>query len=68
MVDLAIHRATHTRVCLLRVLGKVVKNLNNPVELETYLNCIGRLHQLAGVDQSYLTLSGQAFCAALDSI
>ena len=68
MDDLARRRATHTRVCLVRVLGKVVKNLNNPIELETYLKCIGRLHQLAGVDQSYLTLSGQAFCAALDSI
>ena len=68
MDDLARRRATHTRVCLVRVLAKVVKNLNKPADLEIYLKCIGRLHQLAGVDQSYLTLSGQAFCKALDSI
>ena len=68
MDDLARRRATHTRVCLVRVLGKVVRNLDNPAELDTYLKCIGRLHQLAGVDQSYLILSGQAFCTALDSI
>ena len=68
MDDLARRRATHTRVCMVRVLAKVVKNLSKPVDLEIYLRCIGRLHQLAGVDKSYLTLSGQAFCTALDSI
>ena len=53
---------------MVRVLAKVVKNLSKPGDLEIYLRCIGRLHQLAGVDKSYLTLSGQAFCTALDSI
>ena len=58
----------HTKVCLVRVLSKVIRNLENPQELDTYLRCIGRLHQLAGVDKSYLSLSGKSFCDALDSI
>ena len=68
MDDLARRKVTHTKVCLVRVLSKVIRNLENPVELDKYLHCIGRLHQLAGVDKSYLSLSGKSFCDALDSI
>ena len=68
MDDLARRKMIHTKVCLVRVLSKVIRNLENPHELDTYLRCIGRLHQLAGVDKSYLSLSGKSFCDALDSI
>ena len=68
MDDLARRKVTHTKVCLVRVLSKVIRNLENPKELDRYLRCIGRLHQLAGVDKSYLGLSGKSFCDALDSI
>ena len=68
MDDLARRKMIHTKVCLVRVLSKVIRNLEDPQELDTYLRCIGRLHQLAGVDKSYLGLSGKSFCDALDSI
>ena len=66
--SLARRKAIHTKVCLVRVISKVLRNLENPQELDDYLRCIGRLHQLAGVDQTYLKLSGKSFCEALDSI
>ena len=56
------------QVHLVRVLSKVIRHLEQPQELDTYLRCIGRLHQLAGVDRSYLLMSGKSFCEALDSI
>ena len=68
MDDLARRKVIHTKVCLVRVISKVLRNLDNPQELDDYLRCIGRLHQLAGVDQTYLKLSGKSFCEALDSI
>ena len=68
MDDLARRKVIHTKVCLVRVISKVLRNLENPQELDDYLRCIGRLHQLAGVDQTYLKLSGKSFCEALDSI
>ena len=68
MDDLARRKVMHTKVHLVRVLSKVIRNLENPEELDTYLRCIGRLHQLAGVDSSYLSMSGKSFCDALDSI
>ena len=68
MDDLARRKVMHTKVHLVRVLSKVIRNLEKPAELDTYLRCIGRLHQLAGVDSSYLSMSGKSFCDALDSI
>ena len=68
MDDLARRKVVHTKVCLVRVISKVLRNLENPQQLDDYLHCIGRLHQLAGVDQTYLKLSGKSFCEALDSI
>ena len=68
MDDLARRKVMHTKVHLVRVLSKVIRNLERPAELDTYLRCIGRLHQLAGVDSSYLSMSGKSFCEALDSI
>ena len=68
MDDLARRKVIHTKVCLVRVISKVLRHLDNPQELEEYLHCIGRLHQLAGVDQTYLALSGKSFCEALDTI
>ena len=68
MDDLARRKVVHTKVCLVRVISKVLRHLDNPQELEEYLHCIGRLHQLAGVDQTYLALSGKSFCEALDTI
>ena len=68
MDDLARRKVMHTKVHLVRVLSKVIRNLEKPEELDTYLRCIGRLHQLAGVDSSYLSMSGKSFCDALDSI
>ena len=68
MDDLARRKVMHTKVHLVRVLSKVIRNLEKPEELDTYLRCIGRLHQLAGVDQTYLALSGKSFCDALDTI
>ena len=68
MDDLARRKVIHSKVCLVRVINKVLRNLENPQELDDYLHCIGRLHQLAGVDQTYLKLSGKSFCEALDSI
>ena len=56
------------QVHLVRVLSKVIRHLEQPQELDTYLRCIGRLHQLAGVDRAYLLMSGKSFCEALDSI
>merc|ERR1719220_1967552 len=58
MDDLARRRSTHTRVCLVRVVGRVVRNLERPKEVFGYLRTAGRLHQLAGVDRSFLALSG----------
>ena len=58
----------HSNGVLVMVISKVLRNLENPQELDDYLRCIGRLHQLAGVDQTYLKLSGKSFCEALDSI
>ena len=68
MDDLARRKVIHSKVCLVRVINKVLRNLENPTQLEDYLRCIGRLHQLAGVDQTYLALSGKSFCDALDTI
>ena len=68
MDDLARRKVMHTKVHLVRVLSKVIRNLEKPEELDTYLRCIGRLPQLAGVDSSYLSMSGKSFCDALDSI
>ena len=68
MDDLARRKVIHSKVCLVRVISKVLRNLENPTQLEDYLRCIGRLHQLAGVDQTYLALSGKSFCDALDTI
>ena len=34
MDDLARRRATHTRVCLVRVVGKVIRQLDNPAQLD----------------------------------
>ena len=68
MDDLARRKVIHTKVCLVRVISKVLRHLDSPQELEEYLHCIGRLHQLAGVDQTYLALSGKSFCEALDTI
>ena len=68
MDDLARRKVVHTKVCLVRVISKVLRNLESPQELDDYLHCIGRLHQLAGVDKTYLKLSGKSFCEALDSI
>ena len=61
MDDLARRKVMHTKVHLVRVLSKVIRNLEKPAELDTYLRCIGRLHQLAGVDSSYLSMSGKSF-------
>ena len=68
--QIIIHHRLHVwrQVHLVRVLSKVIRHLEQPQELDTYLRCIGRLHQLAGVDRSYLLMSGKSFCEALDSI
>ncbi|XP_023325309.1 uncharacterized protein LOC111699017 [Eurytemora carolleeae] len=68
MDDLARRKFTHSQVCLVRVIGRLVKNLDDPGSVEHYLRCVGRLHQLAGVDIEFLDISGKAFCKALDSI
>lgn len=45
---------------------KVLKNLEDLSEVESYLRFVGRLHDVAGVDPRYLDVTGHAFCHALD--